>query len=295
MRSNRVVVAEVMRSSGGVIRRQDHPELVGTLAWLRRCGDITAVLQGVYCPAARAGEETIRIHAALLWHEDIVLTGLTAARVSFWPGAPRGAISVAADRQLSSRAGFRVERRTIPETLVVRRGLLRYTTPALTALDLCPEVGGDGIDVALRSRATTLAAMHEALALTRYRDGNAARRCLLLDSRDEPWSAAERRMHRLLRAAGIGGWKANVPVGPSHRRYYLDIAFARERLVLEIDGRIHSTLALFESDRWRQNWLVLQGWRVLRFTWPMLVDQPDEVIRIVRAALAGEALETLAG
>ena len=71
------------------------------------------------------------------------------------------------------------------------------------------------------------------------------------------------------------------------RAYYLDIAFERIRLALEIDGRIHQTdRDLFESDRWRQNALVLAGWRVLRFTWTMLEEHPEEFVRQVRAALA---------
>jgi len=39
-------------------------------------------------------------------------------------------------------------------------------------------------------------------------------------------------------------------------------------------------------DRYRQNALVLAGWRVLRFTYRMLVDEPDYVIATILAALA---------
>jgi very-short-patch-repair endonuclease len=42
---------------------------------------------------------------------------------------------------------------------------------------------------------------------------------------------------------------------------------------------------LFESDRWRQNALVAQGWRVLRFTWAMLCDHPEAFISGVLDAL----------
>jgi very-short-patch-repair endonuclease len=68
--------------------------------------------------------------------------------------------------------------------------------------------------------------------------------------------------------------------------YYLDVGFRSQKLVLEIDGRIHQTdRHLFESDRWRQNALVLAGWRVLRFTWRMVEDHPDQFVRQVRRAL----------
>ncbi len=57
-------------------------------------------------------------------------------------------------------------------------------------------------------------------------------------------------------------------------------------MAIEIDGRLHhSSASAFESDRYRQNDVVLDGWRVLRFTWHMLVNRPEYVIRCVRAIL----------
>src|SRR5215210_7802144 len=90
---------------------------------------------------------------------------------------------------------------------VLERGGLRMTTPAPTALDLCDTVGGDAIDTVLRTRAASLAELHAVLGRTSRRRGNQLRRQLLLDSRDEPWSEAERRAHQLLRDAGLTGWR----------------------------------------------------------------------------------------
>jgi very-short-patch-repair endonuclease len=59
-----------------------------------------------------------------------------------------------------------------------------------------------------------------------------------------------------------------------------------QRVALEIDGRLHETdRGLFESDRWRQNHLVLDGWLVLRCTWSMLTQHPDLVVQTVQRAL----------
>ena len=139
----------------------------------------------------------------------------------------------------------------------------------------------EAVDLALRTRSATLAGMHEALRLTRNRAGNAERAArVLLDSRDEPWSEAERRAHRLLRAAGITGWRGNLPVHVAGHTSYPDIGLRRCRLAVEIDGRLHEDDAsLLESDRWRQNALVRAGWRVLRFTWAMLRDHPRSSCR----------------
>jgi very-short-patch-repair endonuclease len=285
-----VEVGEVL-SRQGVIARRDHPELARTMAALVARGDLVPVLPGIYAPADRAATVQTRIRAAMLWDPDSVLTGAAAAAVSFWPNVPLRVVEVAGRRQQTvRRAGFDWSRRRIPAELVRARGPLRYTDPALTALDLCERHGGDGIDAALRTRAASLDGMHEALRLTRHRGGNSGRRVLLLESRDEPWSAAERRFHVLLREAGITGWRANVPVPGPAGRYLLDVAFESARVAAEVDGRLHHTdPAAFEADRHRQNWLVLQGWLVLRFTWLMITEQPSEVVATVRAALGRPA------
>jgi very-short-patch-repair endonuclease len=94
-------------------------------------------------------------------------------------------------------------------------------------------------------------------------------------------------MHRLLRSAGVTGWKANQPVTIDASTYYVDLLFRGSRLLIEIDGREHHVgQEVFETDRWRQNLLVLDGWCVLRFTWTMLMERPDEVMAMIRSALA---------
>jgi very-short-patch-repair endonuclease len=90
-----------------------------------------------------------------------------------------------------------------------------------------------------------------------------------------------------LRSGQVRGWIANYRIPRRGNVYYLDIAFPRLRVAIEIDGLLHErNLATFENDRRRQNDLVLAGWSVLRFTWRMLVDEQNTVLATVRAALA---------
>jgi very-short-patch-repair endonuclease len=127
--------------------------------------------------------------------------------------------------------------------------------------------------------------------LTGARVGNPTRRQLLLDSRAEPWSKPERLFHRLLRDAGITGWQANRPVILRGSTFYVDVIFRKLKLIIEIDGRLYHTEAeVFETDRRRQNLLVLDGWCVLRFTWTMIEEHPEELI-----AMICEAIEMLTG
>ncbi len=285
MRASTIDINRIVAESGVLVRR-DHPALAAAIAWRVRQGHLAAVLPGVYAVAVRADDFDVRVRALSSVDPDAVLTGASAARVSFWPALRHDVVECATRRQHAPRPGFVFRRSRVPAELVMERPGLRLTAPALTALDLCAEVGGDGIDQVLRTRTATLTGLWRALELTSGRPGNGARRRLLLDSRDEPWSAAERRAHRLLRAAGITGWLANYPVVLEGRRYFLDIAFPKIRLVLEIDGRLHEDdREVFENDRLRQNALVLDGWTVLRFTWRMLDTDPAAFIAAVRAAL----------
>jgi very-short-patch-repair endonuclease len=266
----------LLRAGGGLVVRRDHPELGGSFDWLIREGRLATVLPGVYATPDIAQTWRTRARALALRHRDAVLVGAAAARVSFWAAAPLDHVEAAVHSVLKPQSGYGFSRRRIPEELIAVRGGLRYTVPALTAIDLATFECSDAIDIALRVRAATLAGMYEALQMTPHRAGNLEKLKLLIDSRNEPWSAAERLSHRLLRAAGVTGWETNLPVYIDGQVYYLDIAFKHQKLAIEIDGRRHQTDEdLFESDRWRQNALVVaDGWRVLRFTWAMLRNHP---------------------
>ena len=231
----------------------------------------------------------MRLAATALWAgPDAIFTGLAAAKLSFWESCALTRITLSVKGHgARSRAGVTVEQRRIAPAYVVTRRGLRLTSPALTAVDLAASaLGGDIIDRVLRLRAATLDEMWTAWRAHPGRAGNAVRAELLRDSRDVPWSAAERLQHRLLRAARIPGWKANQWVSCDTAGYYVDVLFRERRLVVEIDGwETHATRLAFEADRRRRNQLVLAGYAVLNFTYRQLVDDPDWVIGCIRTAL----------
>lgn len=97
---------------------------------------------------------------------------------------------------------------------------------------------------------------------------------------------SEHRFVALLREAALSGWEANHPIRVGARQYFIEVAFPRARLAIEIDGRAHhSDGDAFQRDRQRQNDLVAAGWTVLRFTWDDLVNRPDHVIARILFAL----------
>lgn len=283
-------VGERLRAGGGVLARREHRDLSGALDRRVRDGLLVAVLPGVYCPLELRDEPAVRTQAALLWAgPDAVLTGLSAARATYWPKAPSSPVTLALPTTTKrSSPEVLVERRTIPPELVLRRGRWAATQPGATAVDLAAgEHGGPAIDEALRTGSATLDQMWEAYALQPGRVGNKARRALLHDSRDLPWSEAEREAHRLLRRAGLDGWQTNQEVAG----YWVDVLFRSHRLVLEVDGwAVHGGRQAFEDDRVRRNHLVLAGYIVLNVTWRQLELQPGWVLACVQRALrAGRA------
>ncbi len=256
------------------------------LASAHAAGRVVRLLPGTYVRSELAEDFATRVLAVATWSPRAVIVGSAAARLTFWPSLPDGVIDVARAGRVPQAPGYRFCRRSIDPDHVVFIGEVRAAAPALAAVDLAGTHGGDAIDTCLRSRRARLPDLWAAVRAHPNRPGNAEVARLLRESRDTPWSAAERRTHKLLRQHRIRGWKANHPVRVGGKQYFIDIAFPGARLAIEIDGRFHEDdHDVFEQDRVRQNALVRAGWRVLRFTYSMLVNDPGYVVAAIRAAL----------
>jgi very-short-patch-repair endonuclease len=94
----------------------------------------------------------------------------------------------------------------------------------------------------------------------------------------------EARLKALCRRHSLPAPHAQQQLGP----YTVDFLWPEVRLVVEVDDyATHGRRATFESDRERDVWLQLRGYRVLRFTWRMLTEHPREVAATLRMALKG--------
>jgi very-short-patch-repair endonuclease len=107
-------------------------------------------------------------------------------------------------------------------------------------------------------------------------------------TRDGAAAESERRLHRLLRRAGISGWQPNYAVWVDGDLVaVVDVAFPSARIAVEVDGMAyHVDVDRFRRDRSRQNDLVALGWTVLRFTWADLTERPGYVIAMIRRIAA---------
>lgn len=247
----------------------------------RRCGP------GVYFADDRPFSTAARIRSAVWGHgANATASGLTAA---WWLGLmaiepSECEVTVPRNSHGRGAAGVRVRRRDLEDQDIFEDRGLRVTGLALTVLEASARRGGGPkiMDSALQRR-VGLADLQRAHIRNQGRYGAGAARRMLQAASGGARSEAERLVIQLLRGARIDGWCANFSVGP----YVIDIAFMRQRVAIEIDGwAFHSDQPAFQNDRKRQNWLALQGWQVLRFTWLDITSQPERVLSEIRAAIS---------
>ena len=95
---------------------------------------------------------------------------------------------------------------------------------------------------------------------------------------------AEKRLWEQLRNRALEGHKfvRQSPVGP----YVADFMCRGSRLIIEADGPTHSTADEIEYDLARTRHLEAQGFRILRFQNDEIINGMDEVLTIIRSALA---------
>ena len=94
-------------------------------------------------------------------------------------------------------------------------------------------------------------------------------------------------LHMML--SGLPAPERQYPFAKPERRWQADFAWPDQRLIVEVDGGLwtgggHSTGTGRMRDMERDNWCVLHGWRVLRFSTAQARD--GSAIPVIEAALA---------
>jgi very-short-patch-repair endonuclease/predicted transcriptional regulator of viral defense system len=169
---------------------------------------------------------------------------------------------------------------------------LAVTSPERTIADL-----GEGgvaidrletaVDSAIRMRLTTLDQLVGRLASmrTEHRRGVANLQRVLLTSGGE--SFLEREFLKLIRRAGLPIPRTQVVERRRQRHIArVDFLFAGCGVVVEVSGgRGHSSASERAKDARRRNELQQQGFKVLEFTFEMIVAEPARVVEALRIAL----------
>ena len=177
---------------------------------------------------------------------------------------------------------------------VIRISGIRTTNATRTLIDLgavvAPATLENALERALHQRLTTFDRLvRRFFEVARPgRTGVGPMRTLLVD-RDPTLAPAESDLEtlllRILRDHGVPAPIRQYVVVVDGEEFRLDLAYPDLKLFLEGDGfGVHTTRRAFERDRDRQNLLVLDEWRPLRFTWRQLCRRPERAAgQVIRA------------
>ena len=250
----------------------------------------TRLTKGVYLEPRPADPFRASVRGALLACPHAAVCGVTAGRIHELWGLPRWTpaeqphLLLPAGRTYNARRGIRLHNGLLAgESILVRR--IPTTNLERTATDLTRTLSLDDL-VCLLDRALGLGWRPEASSARRTRKFLAA--LSLADARSE--SPLETLLRLLLVRAGLPpeALQHRVLDGNGRVLARLDMAWPSIGLAVEADGReYHDEPHALYRDRDRANDVVLEGWRILRFTWADVVGRPAWVIAKIRRAITG--------
>jgi very-short-patch-repair endonuclease len=236
--------------------------------------EIRAVMLGLSDGAVVAGR-----CAALLWGFDLAVEP-TVVEVAVAPGGARKRAGVTLF-QLTERP----HRMLRPRALDPIRVLDAVSTVLHCALTLPVNEAVVVADSAMRNRTVTRRQLADAVRRQHGKPHYRRLRKVLEWSDQKSGSVLESLFRVLLLEAGLIRPSSQVSFKGVGR---VDFCWKEFRLIVECDGRVwHDPDDARHADRRRDNKLVLQSWRVLRYTWADVVHDPDRVIAELRAALEG--------
>lgn len=293
------LVLRILERQDGIIAREQAiaagmplPQIEGHLKYRRW----VRVAPRVYLQAPSPPTPHQVIRAVHLWAgPHSVITGAAAL---YWQGQrrdPPRIVEVAVEDHrrppllpgLPTPIRIVSHRRAIREEFKLRWSEIWTVRTEHAVYDLLPVEGPELLDDAIRQRWLTLAMVLEVQRLSPRWRGDGVRAGILAAAAGGAISEGERLLHRLLHAAGIGGWQANRAINLKNDTKVGDVVFDKIRLVLEVDGfAFHSAHERFQDDRSRQNLLVRSDWTVLRLTWWQLTNDPQGVVSEIRETIA---------
>ena len=269
-----------------------------------RDGLIERLAPNVFRFSASARTWNQRVLAACLDGGPMcVASHRTAAALHGFDGFSPGIIEVLVPMNVRHRRRDVIVHHTrdLPPSDICRVGPIPATTRERTLLTLGSVVTADAVEEAYdgleRDAKVRRAEVDERYAALRApgRTGIGAMtdiRARRIAVERIPWSVLERRMRRLLAAAGLPMPESRYWVRTANgRSYEFDFVYLAERLGIEVDGHgAHATRRQRASDNERANDLANEGWSIRRFTYEQIRLEPALVARTVREALASRRL-----
>lgn len=225
-------------------------------------------------------------HALTRWQPTAVFSHRTAAWLRGLTGEPDVVEATVPPRvRVRTPKWLLLHRRNLDDVHVGESWSLPTVSAAQALVDCAAVMSTDEFERLVDdqlSRSVDPDQLRELLDTCPGRWGNTPARDQFRTAAVRAASEPERLLARALNRRGCP-MTANEPVGP----YVCDFVDARAKVVVEVDGReFHSAPDVFRRDRRRQNWLVRQGWVVLRYAAYDVLADPDavaeEIIEVVR-------------
>jgi very-short-patch-repair endonuclease/predicted transcriptional regulator of viral defense system len=252
--------------------------------WLRRrhrgvyvVGPLETPLTAAMAAVAACGEGALLSH-----HPAAVLWGMRRP--------PAGDMHVTVSgRAVHARNGIQIHRANLHPRDITRKHGIPLTSPARTLLDLAVTLAQRELDRAVEEaevqRRVSLHSLNEQFSRYPSHRGTAALKSAIRIDPAFTRREAERRMLELIRASRLPQPAVNAKLGD----WEVDFLWSRHRLVVETDGyAFHSSRRAFERDRRKDQELQAAGYRVIRFTWRQITDEPEALIATLATALAAE-------
>lgn len=232
----------------------------------------------------------MRMASTLTYGDDAALTHMGAA--AHWPLLPgaRG-LHVTVPRSVKPRRGVVTHRLPIRDDEVTVHDGIRITTPVRTIFDL-GIYGRRAVDRAIHEAEHRQLFDHLTLhdLLHRYprRRGADVVRSVLRDPRPQTAGTVndfEEDFIQFLEARGFPLPRVNQWLQVGKTWIKPDCVFAKQGVIVELDGGTHATQLGRRKDHRRDAAAQAVGWRVMRVTWFAFYFAPDEVEADLRGLL----------
>ena len=113
----------------GVYAAGRYPPLRRTAERMAADGDLRCLLPGVFCRWQDAATPEVRIRAATVWAPNAVLTGRSAARLTFWPEVAMPTVTLSSRTERPVAARLSCHPRASAPDLIAEVGGCRVTVP----------------------------------------------------------------------------------------------------------------------------------------------------------------------
>lgn len=288
------------QKNGGFITTHEADAVGLSRSALRRKvqhGVFIRIRRGIYALPGAATRPDIELRIACRLLGAVVSHESAASLHSLGPMQPSSPTVTVSHRSTYSLPDVTVHQSTdLHESHLTEIDGLVVTTPTRTIIDLAKVLHASRLERVLDNALSGALVDFDELvelfnAIARRGKPGVKKLRKLLEKRasgsDVTESELEFRFLKLVEESGLPLPLAQFKAGwLEHVNGRVDFAYPERRIVIECDGRRwHSHFDAFETDRRRDNAAQLAGWRVLRFTWTMLQDEPTDVVSTIRRAL----------